>query len=199
MIGRDGLLAFSREVAALLPGGPWDVEEPRNEEMRVTYVSFRSAAATFNVWRGERFEVLPSWPRGSGGKYYSPYATSACSITVAATASPKRLASEIERRFLPRYLPAYENGVRAMEVDRLSEDSRDTRAAVVAAVWGVRVFRHGDGRSVSLVTPDSSAWADVTLQPGITKFSVRVDTDERARALAEFLKGLLCPVEATEC
>lgn len=191
------LHATAAAVAELLDEigtGPWSAGPIPNEEMRDHYVRLQAGEGVeLSLWFGQpsgtrefRYVVRPIFPMENGNHYRPRVAPN--EITVSATATAARLAQEINRRLLPLYKPAIEEGLRLRQQARDAHALMEELADVVAKEWGTTV--HGDReRNVYLRAQGGSA--DARLYPhGGVKFSVSVETVDEARRLARFIADL---------
>jgi hypothetical protein len=118
---RDRLHAFAIEIANALGDGLWTVVLDSNEPHLEKYPHIRrdSDGAEFYISHAyrekNRLQVGAEWPKDATGKpnapyfsQYSPNGAAPPSITFADSKSAQQAARDIERRFLPAYLPLWE-------------------------------------------------------------------------------------------
>jgi hypothetical protein len=132
-----------------------------NDFPHVTYVSLRriDGGASFSLgydWRDKsKVHVTAHWPKDASGKEHRPYfseysenGSAAPSIAFSAKKDAKVIAKDIERRFLPAFLPLWDKMVE--EVTK-NNDYATKRAALAKSVAGLldgKVAKHRDGGDI---------------------------------------------------
>jgi len=192
-------------------GGPaWEVEDIKNEEMRISHINLVSGTgptrAELSVWRGrpsgregERFVVRPVWPRVRND-YYRPYNTAVGEITVAATATPERLAAEIARRLLPGYLAELAGARDKVAADDAAWASRRELAAIVCSVWGSTAWscnRNPETDEELRIRHPGDAEAKARPYSGVT-FTVTAKDPTQVRLIAQAINAALALAEPEE-
>lgn len=102
---------------------------------------------TFDGWQNEgRIEVSCNWPKGRDGRELIPHRLEDRPvITLAKTTAPERIARDIERRLLPRYLPIWTAQVERLARETAYEAQNErTIERIISAGLGER-SRHGSG------------------------------------------------------
>jgi hypothetical protein len=92
-----------------------------------------------------RIEIRGEWPRSDEFRCveYAPYYTDVPKITVALSRGPESIAGDIERRFLPEYLPAFEKQREALEAGDTREHHQDAVTRRLAAIIGAERLHRG--------------------------------------------------------
>lgn len=149
------LEALAKEVASFLPGWTW--RGPLYEHTVETHaVIAREDGASISIngngWTSDgRVSITPGlWPKSKKGEEFSPYRYSgegSPRITVAQGRPAKDIAREIERRFLPEYLPLYTKMLERRNATDVRQDSTQTASENLAKLVGGKVQgqERGDG------------------------------------------------------
>ena len=152
--------AFASELARELGAG-WSVI-PADPERDYTFhrpnlkdaetgATFWLSEGTYGAKRG-RLAVHCTWPLDHKGQEVRPYFSSHSeefpeepSITVASTKSPAQVAADIERRFLPAFLPMWAKQTQRVAADFAFREERHATADQLAALLLGQVSRrNGD-------------------------------------------------------
>jgi hypothetical protein len=151
------LQGIAKQVASFLPGWTW--RGPLYEHTEDTHAVIRNAEGaevtiSGNGWaRDGRFHISAgNWPKSKKGDEFSPYrhgggGDESPRISVAATRSTKDIAREIERRFLPAYLPLYAKMVERRDATDVRQASAKTKCEELAKIVNgeTRGLEAGDG------------------------------------------------------
>lgn len=151
------LQGIAKQVASFLPGWTW--RGPLYEHTEDTHAVIRNAEGaevtiSGNGWtRDGRLTISAGrWPKSKKGDEFAPSrhgnsGDEAPSITVAETRSAKEIAREVERRFLPDYLPLYAKMVERRDLTDVRQDSTKTASEKLAKIVGGKVqgSDRGDG------------------------------------------------------
>ncbi len=131
---------------------------------------------------GERFEITAGWPAYASGERYHP--DKYIKITVGATRTAEAMASEIERRLLPDYLPAYTKALTSIrEREGEQRDARRCAESLATIVAGTVYENQRGGFGVS-GGPDCIARVTVKPRGRIALDLIDLDEVTAARILA---------------
>lgn len=148
------LQALAKEVAKFLPGWTW--RGPLYEHTTDTHVVITNAdgaqiTVSGNGWtRDGRLTIgAGRWPKTKKGEECGPngYSDPHPRITVAENRPAKDIAREIERRFLPDYLPLYAKMVEQRNAIDVRQDSAKVKVTELTKIIGgeTRGLEAGDG------------------------------------------------------
>ena len=95
----------------------------------------------------DRLRILGRWPKPvqRGNRLYDFHPHDRPSITVAADKSPNQIAGDIRRRFLPKYLPLWQEAVEAREAKLAEIEKLDSMLTLLMETPNVRKDRNEDG------------------------------------------------------
>ncbi len=137
--------ALANEIAAhLTTRAPWTATQVYDNG----YHRFTAAdGTTFGISsRDGRLHVSCSWPINDSGQenrpYFSSYATppeSAPEAGISATKTPKQIAADIERRFLPAFLPLWDKQLAQNQQWAAVHQAQHAGAARLAQLIGAEV------------------------------------------------------------
>ena len=110
---KEELFTLANAIVRALGEDKFVVCIPEHADVQIPSVRQRASMAEFyveNSYPYGRVCIAPKWPRGDHNSVYRPWASDpqAGSISVAASKAPAQIAREIERRFLPAYLVAWD-------------------------------------------------------------------------------------------
>lgn len=186
-----------------LTGGQW--KAARLPEPNDHYVKLTDGAVSFGIHASswdKKFSISGDYPKDAKGQYMSPREwlsaseyTDAPSIGVALTATPERIAKEINRRFLPVYLPILALCVKRRDQELQHHADRDSVAQQIADACDSRVecqeWRNDGGtKRIDIGQYGNGGTFEVSSADWI-KLEWRTDNVEKAVKVAEFLKSLV--------
>jgi hypothetical protein len=133
---------LARDIAVHL-GENWRVI-PRDADW-IANIGSQNGATIYVERSGDRLVVTGKFPRGEDGCNFVPH-DKRPRITVRASRSPESIAGDIRRRFLPEYLPLYDEAAALWESHRRAEEQRRRELALLAEATGGTVVTHNSVR-----------------------------------------------------
>lgn len=146
---------LAKEVAAFLPGWSWRgplYEHTTDSHAAIARADGAEVVISGNGWaRDSRLTIgAGNWPKTKKGEQCQPSGyggDQSPRITVSENRSAKDIAREIERRFLPEYLPLYAKMVERKEAIDARQASAKTKVQSLTEIVGgeIRGIEKGDG------------------------------------------------------
>jgi len=140
--------AFAEQVAKFMPG--WHAASAGElgdmvdgTVSKITRLADKACVLVSLVGDGDRFELCAGWPKYKSGERYHP--DEILSITVATKRTAEAVASEIERRLLPKYLPAYAKALTNITARDTEQAAMQACAGRLAALVGASAGENGRG------------------------------------------------------
>jgi len=186
-------------------GDAWKAEivSPHADEHRVKAVRDDGASVFFARWshRNGKVDISGCYPRAGDGYHFRPYGDDVPGISVSlrtpkevddgapSFVSADRIAKAIQKRFLPKYLPLYEDRLAACKEHDSKCDEARVKADALADVLGGEAREwggNGKGNHFRVWCPDGG-------HIDVTSYGIKVDLSyvsfDVAKQLCEVLRN----------
>ena len=174
------LQALTKEIAGHL-GGPWVYGGQGTYSWQAKIVQSNDAEICIKATGVSDYRRL--FVAGIYPGNHLPFGTEHPRITVAVSRGAEAIAKDIERRFLPQYLPLFEQNMQAKADDEeFRRKETAARDSLAEALDGEIVFDH----SIRFAGPDNS-YGTMTVGGDTVTVELRSLGVESAKRLAHFL------------
>jgi hypothetical protein len=185
----SNLRELALSVAQHLPG--WTISSEETSDYHAALRHESGPELSFGKGRErDRLHVHGSWPRDQRHGSYAPY-SNAPAISVSISRDPKAIAREIERRFLPGFLPLWHAAEGRRREAEESNAKAETLAARLRDLFGLphpEPSRYGNDRD-SVHVHAGAARFEVR-RYGSVKVEVNTSDHDVVLRLAETVRGL---------